>query len=58
LKQQILPKSSCGFADSVRENPKEYRHLQEELADVFWFICRICEHFDVALSKAVEEKTV
>ncbi len=45
-------------ADSVKENADEYRHLQEELADIFWYICRLCEHFDVDLAKAVEEKTV
>lgn len=46
------------LADSVRDNADEYLHLQEELADVFWYICRLCEHFDVDLAKAVEEKTV
>lgn len=45
-------------ADSVKENNREYQHLQEELADVFWYVCRLCEHFDVDLAKAVEEKTV
>jgi len=45
-------------ADSVKNNPLEYRHLQEELADVFWYTCRICEHFDIDLAKAVEEKAV
>jgi len=44
-------------ADSVRDDPAEYRHLQEELADVFWYTCRICEHFDIDLAKAVDEKT-
>lgn len=45
-------------ADDVRENAEEYRHLREELADVFWYVCRLCEHFDVDLAKAVEEKSV
>lgn len=45
-------------ADSVKNNPLEYRHLQEELADVFWYTCHICEHFDIDLAKAVEEKAV
>ena len=44
-------------ADSVTENAGELLHLQEELADVFWYVCRMCEHFDVDLAKAVEEKT-
>jgi len=44
-------------ADSVKENAAEYQHLQEELADVFWYVCRLCEHFDVDLANAVEVKT-
>lgn len=45
-------------ADSVKDNVEEYRHLREELADVFWYLCRLCEHFDVDLAAAVAEKTV
>jgi len=45
-------------ADRVKSNPEEYEHLQEELADVFWYLCRICEHFNVDLAKAVADKTV
>ncbi len=45
-------------ADSVRENAGEFEHLREELADVFWYLCRICEHFDIDLATAVEEKAV
>ncbi|MCE5234472.1 MAG: nucleotide pyrophosphohydrolase [Clostridiaceae bacterium] len=45
-------------ADSVKGNAEEYRHLREELADVFWYLCRLCEHFDVDLAAAVAEKTV
>ena len=45
-------------ADGVQEDAKEFEHLREELADVFWYLCRICEHFDVDLAGAVEDKTV
>jgi len=45
-------------ADSIREDAEEYQHLKEELADIFWYVCRLCEHFDVDLAKAVEDKTV
>ncbi len=45
-------------ADSVKSDENEFLHLQEELADIFWYICRLCEHFDIDLAKAVEEKTV
>jgi len=44
-------------ADSVKENADEFCHLKEELADIFWYVCRLCEHFDVDLANAVEEKT-
>jgi len=43
-------------ADSVREDPAAYGHLREELADVFWYLCRVCGHFDVDLAQAVEDK--
>lgn len=45
-------------ADQVREDPREFEHLQEELADVFWYLLRVCDHFSIDLAQAVEEKTV
>lgn len=45
-------------ADSVRDNPEEFEHLKEEVADVFWYLCRVCQHFDIDLSLAVEDKAV
>jgi NTP pyrophosphatase (non-canonical NTP hydrolase) len=45
-------------ADSVKDKPEEYTHLKEEIADVFWYLCRICEYYDIDLAQAVEEKTV
>ncbi|WP_418667711.1 nucleotide pyrophosphohydrolase [Allofournierella sp.] len=44
--------------DEIRQDPKEFEHLREELADVFWYLCRICGHFEIDLAKAVEDKTV
>lgn len=44
--------------DDIKQDPKEFEHLQEELADVFWYLCNICNHFDIDLAKAVEDKTV
>lgn len=44
-------------ADDVKEDPTEFEHLQEEIADVFWYLCRLCEHFDIDLAGAVEDKT-
>ena len=43
-------------ADSVKENPDDFLHLQEELADIFWYVCRLCEHFGIDLATAVEKK--
>ena len=43
-------------ADSVKEDPREFEHLQEEIADVFWYLFRICKHFDIDLARAVEDK--
>ena len=45
-------------ADSVKDDPERYQHLQEELADVFWYTCRLCEHFEIDLAAAVADKTV
>ena len=45
-------------ADSVKENPDDFLHLQEELADIFWYVCRLCEHFSIDLAAAVEKKKI
>lgn len=45
-------------ADSVKDDAKEFQHLKEEIADVFWYLIRICEHFQIDLTKAVEDKAV
>lgn len=45
-------------ADNVKDNANEFQHLKEEIADVFWYLIRICEHFQIDLTKAVEDKTV
>ncbi|MCL2508584.1 MAG: nucleotide pyrophosphohydrolase [Oscillospiraceae bacterium] len=45
-------------ADSVKENAEKHQQLRDELADVFWYLCRLCEHFDVDLAKAVEDKSI
>lgn len=45
-------------ADGVRDNANEFEHLKEEIADVFWYLMRICEHFQIDLTKAVEDKAM
>ena len=45
-------------ADSVKNNIETYEHLRDELADVFWYTCRIACHFGVDLAAAVQKKAV
>lgn len=45
-------------ADSIKDNVKEFEHLQEEISDVFWYLMRLCDHFQIDLAKAVEDKAV
>ena len=45
-------------ADNVKENADDFLHLQEELADIFWYVCRLCEHFNIDLASAVEKKKI
>lgn len=44
-------------ADTVKQDPAKLEHLQEELADIFWYLCRLCIHFDIDLAKAIQKKT-
>ncbi len=44
--------------DAIKEDPKEFEHVREELADVFWYLISICDHFAIDLAKAVADKTV
>lgn len=42
----------------IRNNPEEFIHLQEEIADVFWYLIRLCQCMDIDLTKAVCDKEV
>lgn len=55
---EIFQWISSQEADAVKDNPGEFIHLREEIADVFWYLVRICEHFDIDLSQAVADKAV
>jgi len=44
-------------AGGVKDDPETYQHVREELADIFWYLCRLCGHLDVDLAHAVAEKT-
>jgi NTP pyrophosphatase (non-canonical NTP hydrolase) len=45
-------------ADSIKDDPKEFEHLKEEISDVFWYLIRICNHFNIDLTEAVEDKAI
>ena len=44
--------------NDVKDNSEKYEHLQEEIADIFWYLMRICDHYNVDLTTAVEDKKV
>ncbi len=43
-------------ADEIRDNPEKFEHLKEEVADVFWYLTNLCDHFDIDLTEAVKVK--
>lgn len=43
-------------ASNIKNDYREYEHLQEEIADVFWYLMEICDHYDVDLTTAVRDK--
>lgn len=43
-------------ADKIKDNEREFTHLKEEISDVFWYLIRLCEHFNIDITKAVEDK--
>lgn len=45
-------------ADSVKDDAARFEHLKEEIADVFWYTIRLCQHFQIDLTSAVEDKSV
>ena len=45
-------------ADSIKDHPKEFEHLKEEISDVFWYLIRICDHFNRDLTEAAEDKAI
>lgn len=45
-------------ADSIKDDPKEFEHLKEEISDVFWYLIRVCNYFNIDLTEAVEDKAI
>lgn len=41
---------------NIKNDYREYEHLQEEIADVFWYLMELCDYFDVDLTTAVRDK--
>lgn len=42
--------------DNIKKDEKRFEHLKEEIADVFWYLLRLCAHFDIDLAQSVEDK--
>ena len=45
-------------ADKIKDDENKYIHLKEEIADVFWYLMRVCSHYDIDLTEAVGDKEV
>ncbi len=43
-------------AFKVQDDEKVYEHIKEEVADVFWYLMRLCDSLDIDLSDAVFDK--
>ncbi len=43
-------------ADEIKNNPEKFAHLKEEVADVFWYLTNLCDHFDIDLTESVKDK--
>ena len=45
-------------ADKIKDDEAKFTHLKEEISDVFWYLMRVCEHYDIDLTEAVLDKAV
>ncbi len=41
---------------NLPSNDAKLTHLKEEIADVFWYLVRICEYYDIDLTESVMDK--
>ena len=53
---KIFDKMYSENIESSQDDPEKFGMLKDELADVFWYLCRICDRFDIDLTEAVESK--
>ena len=40
----------------LSENPKAFEHVQEEIADIFLYLLRICDKLNIDLDQAARDK--
>jgi len=45
-------------AYGLKDDEAKFEHLKEEIADVFWYLTRICNHYGIDLSEAVADKKI
>lgn len=57
LMEILMWKHSEEVAD-ILEQPAEFTHLKEEIADVFWYLIRLCQCLDIDLTQAVCDKAI
>ncbi|MEN8907157.1 MAG: nucleotide pyrophosphohydrolase, partial [Clostridiales bacterium] len=44
--------------NKIKEDRQKFLHLQEEIADVFWYLVRICKFYKIDLYSAVSRKAI
>ncbi len=43
-------------AANLSKDSIAFEHLKEEVADVFWYLTNLCDHFNIDLTEAVIDK--
>lgn len=52
LFQWLTPEQS----DSIKQRPKEYEKVEEEVADIFAYLLRVCDKLDIDIESAIKAK--
>lgn len=45
-------------ADDIKNDPQKFEHLQEEIADVLWYLVRLSDHYEIDITKAIYDKEI
>lgn len=45
-------------AENILHDDMRFTHMREEIADVLWYLIRLCVHFDIDITQAVQDKAV